>query len=197
MITFINNSDSRPFLEIRRHYQRAQDLNQKNIEAMSIASYSKTKSFVDSRFVNLKIIDGENFIFFSNYDSPKSKQFEEHNQISALLFWNTINIQVRINGSIKRADKEFNQLYFSKRDLKKNALAISSNQSQPIVSYDHVKFLYNEALNSDGLDICPDYWGGFIFEPLTIEIWKGEANRLNKREKYARIDDWEKVILSP
>jgi len=197
MITFINNSDSRPFLEIRKHFQRAQDLYQKNIEAMSIASYSKVNSFVDSRYVNLKIIDGENFIFFSNYESPKSRQFQEHNQISALLFWNTINIQVRINGLIQRTDKEFNQLYFSKRNLKKNALAISSNQSQPIASYDHVKLGYNETLDTGNLDICPDYWGGFVFKPSTIEIWKGEPNRLNKREKYARINNWEKVILSP
>ena len=134
----------------------------------------------------------KNFIFFSNYESPKSKQFEEHNQISALIYWNTINTQIRINGLIKRTDQDFNQLYFSNRNLKKNALAISSKQSQPIPSYDDVRARYNEALNSDSLDICPDYWGGFTFKPTTIEIWKGEENRLNKREKFARIDGWKK-----
>ena len=122
----------------------------------------------------------ERISFFSNYESPKSKQFEEHNQISALIYWNTINTQIRINGLIKRTDQDFNQLYFSNRNLKKNALAISSKQSQPIPSYNDVKVRYDEALNSDSLDICPDYWGGFTFKPTTIEIWKGEENRLNK-----------------
>jgi pyridoxamine 5'-phosphate oxidase len=197
MINFINPSKEKPFLLIKEKYHEALNKNQKNIEAISIASYSKTNSFVDSRYVNLKMIDGENFIFFSNYKSPKSKQFEEHNQISALIFWNTINTQIRINGSIKRTDEEFNQLYFSKRMLEKNALAISSNQSKPIASYGHVIAKYKETLNSDSLDICPDYWGGFIFKPTTIEIWKGEENRLNRREKFARIDGWKKVILSP
>ena len=197
MINFTNPSKESPFLLIKENYDKAFKKNQKNIEAMSIASYSKVNSYVDSRYVNLKIIDRENFIFFSNYESPKSKQFEEHSQVSALLFWNTINIQIRINGFIKRTNREFNQLYFSKRNLKKNALAISSKQSQPIASYEEVKFRFNEALNNNNLDICPDYWGGFIIEPSTIEVWKGEANRLNRREKYARIDGWKKVILSP
>ena len=197
MINFINPSQEKPFLLIKEKYHEALKKNQKNIEAISVASYSKTNSFVDSRYVNLKIIDGENFIFFSNYESPKSKQFEEHNQISALIYWNTINTQIRINGLIRRTDRKFNQLYFSKRNSKKNALAISSKQSQPIASYDNVRAGYNEVLNSDGLDICPDYWGGFVFEPTTIEIWKGEENRLNRREKFARIDGWKKVILSP
>lgn len=197
MINFINLSQIKPFLIIKEKYDKALKKNQKNIEAISIASYSKTNSFVDSRYVNLKIIDGENFIFFSNYESPKSKQFDEHNQISALIFWNTINTQIRINGSIKRTDKEFNQLYFSKRNLKKNALAISSNQSKPIESYDNVKAKYNEILNSDNLHVCPDYWGGFVFTPSTIEIWQGEENRLNKRKKFTRNNGWKMDILSP
>jgi pyridoxamine 5'-phosphate oxidase len=197
MIKFKNLSQITPFIIIKDKYEQALKKNQKNIEAISIASYSKTNSFVDSRYVNLKMIDGENFIFFSNYESPKSKQFEEHSQISALIFWNTINTQIRINGSIKRTDKEFNQLYFSKRMLKKNALAISSNQSKPIASYDHVIAKYKETLNSDSLDICPDYWGGFLFTPSTIEIWQGEENRLNRREKFTRNNGWKMDTLSP
>jgi pyridoxamine 5'-phosphate oxidase len=197
MINFINPSKEKPFLLIKEKYHEALKKNQKNIEAISIASYSRTNSFVDSRYVNLKIIDGENFIFFSNYESPKSKQFDEHNQISALIFWNTINTQIRINGSIKRTDKEFNQLYFSKRNLKKNALAISSNQSKLIESYEYVKARYNEVLESNNLNVCPDYWGGFVFSPSTIEIWQGEENRLNKREKFTRNNGWEMDILSP
>ena len=197
MINFINPSEERPFVLIKEKYDQALKKNQKNIEAIAISSYSKTNSIVDSRYVNLKIIDGENFIFFTNYESPKSKQFEEHNQISALIFWNTIDIQIRLNGFIKRTKKDFNQLYFSKRILEKNALAITSKQSEVIPSYDDIKLRYNETLKSGNLKICPDYWGGFTFIPLTIEIWQGEKNRLNKRQKFSREHSWKMVTLSP
>ena len=74
MINFINPSKEKPFLLIKEKYNEALKNNQKNIEAISIASYSKTNSFVDSRYVNLKIIDGENFIFFQimNHLNPNN-----------------------------------------------------------------------------------------------------------------------------
>jgi pyridoxine/pyridoxamine 5'-phosphate oxidase len=33
------------------------------------------KNEVDSRYVNLKFISNDEFIFFSNYDSPKASSF--------------------------------------------------------------------------------------------------------------------------
>ena len=41
------------------------------------------------------------FIFFPIIIRQKSKQFETHPQISALLFWSEINIQIRIIANIK------------------------------------------------------------------------------------------------
>ena len=40
---------------------------------------------------------------------------------------------------IEKKARIFNQLYFSKRDKKKNALAICSKQSSPIDSYEALK----------------------------------------------------------
>ena len=50
-------------------------LSQKNIEAISISSYDLKHKEVSSRFVNLKFLENDEFIFFSNYDSPKSLAF--------------------------------------------------------------------------------------------------------------------------
>ena len=46
-----------------------------------------SKMLSNLRFVNLKFIDNDKFIFFTNYNSPKSLAFETHNQISGLFFW--------------------------------------------------------------------------------------------------------------
>ena len=67
------------------------------VEAISISSFSKELDIVDSRYVNLKIVDNEDFIFFSNYQSPKAKQFESHDQISALIYWSKINVQILLS----------------------------------------------------------------------------------------------------
>ena len=46
--------------------------------------------------------------------------------------------QIRMKARINKTSKEFNQKYFKNRSVEKNALAISSNQSSPIKSFDHV-----------------------------------------------------------
>ena len=118
MITFKKQSEDPPYLKLREEYNKAESENQKIIEAISVSSYSKSESIVDSRYVNLKIIDDKDFIFFSNYDSPKSKQFMSHNQVCVTIFWNSINTQIRMRANIKQTSKEFNDNYFSSRSPK-------------------------------------------------------------------------------
>ena len=63
---------------------------QKNIEAVCISSYNKVNDSVDARMVNLKYINDTEWIFFSNYNSKKAKQFIENSSISGLFFWNEV-----------------------------------------------------------------------------------------------------------
>jgi len=63
MINFIDINTSKPYLKFVSYYDKAIK-NQKNIEAMSISSYSTILEEVNSRFVNLKFIDNDSFIFF-------------------------------------------------------------------------------------------------------------------------------------
>ena len=165
MIQFNNLSQEPPYIVFKKKYEDSLKANQKNIEAISIASYSTIKKEVNARYVNLKIVEEKKFIFFSNYNSPKSQEFNTHNQITALIYWNSTNTQIRMKAYIEKTSKEFNNAYFVKRDKKKNALAILSE--------------------------CPDYWGGYSFKPFYFEFWEGHDSRLNKRETYElQNDEW-------
>ena len=94
MIKFNNITQEPPYLIFKKKYDQALNLGQKNIEAISISSFSKEKNEVDSRFVNLKIIDHNRFIFFTNYDSPKSLAFESHDQISEEQIYQKIFLKI-------------------------------------------------------------------------------------------------------
>ena len=198
MIKFINPSPDLPYLRLKQEYNNATNAKQKNIEAVSISSYSKQANEVNSRFVNLKFVDNNQFIFFSNYKSVKSQEFYEHSQISALIFWNNTNTQIRFKAHIKKTTKEYNRSYFQSRSDKKNALAISSNQSLPIDSYNDVKANYIKSLETDNLRQCPEFWGGYSFRPYYFEFWKGHDSRLNRREVF-EIDNgnWNHYLLQP
>ena len=198
MIKFKNFHQEMPYLLFKRKYDEAINAGQKDIEAISISSYNKEIREVDSRYVNLKFITHEEFIFFVNYDSPKASSFNSHNQIAALLYWPSINVQIRMRAKIKRTTDEYNQNYFLNSSEEKNALAISSNQSKPIDSYNQVKENYNKSLKNDDLKKCPEFWGGYSFTPYYFEFWEGHESRLNKREAYEKSDDsWKHLILQP
>jgi pyridoxamine 5'-phosphate oxidase len=198
MIQFNNLYQEIPYLLFKEKYDLALKEGQKAIEAITISSYKMESNEVDSRYVNLKSITNDEFIFFSNYNSPKGSAFNSHNQIVALLYWPSINVQIRMKAKIKKTSYEYNQKYFFNRSEEKNALAISSKQSTPINSYQQVRENYNNSLKNDDLKKCPDFWGGYSFIPYYFEFWKGHESRLNKREVYKKSNDgWRYIILQP
>jgi pyridoxamine 5'-phosphate oxidase len=198
MIKFNNLCQQEPYLIFKNKYDKAMNAGQENVEAMAICSYNKDKNEIDSRFVNLKFIENNKFIFFSNYNSPKSIAFSSHNQVSALFFWSSIKTQIRIKSIINKTSPEYNLKYFKNRSQEKNALAISSNQSDIISNYEQVVKNYNQVKQKHDLTICPDYWGGFELIPYEIEFWVGDKNRLNKRNLYKKDKNlWVSSILQP
>ncbi len=198
MIEFNNLSNQPPYLIFKERYEKSLKAGQKNIEAICISSYSKKLKEVNARFVNLKFIIDEEFIFFSNYESVKSQDFLDHNQITGLFYWHRTNTQIRIKANIKRTTRDFNKRYFAKRDKYKNALAISSSQSKKIKSYEEVKNNYMKSLGSEDLNVCPENWGGFAFIPYYFEFWRGHESRLNKREVYEiKNGEWINYFLQP
>ncbi len=198
MIKFINPSQETPYKIFKNKYDEALNSNQSIIQAACISSYSSINNEVNARFVNLKFVKEKEFIFFSNYESPKAKDFLSHDQISAVIYWNTTNVQIRMKAIISKTSREYNLKYFSERDEKKNALAISSNQSKHISSYDEVCEDYDKSLKNDDLRACPKYWGGYSYVPYYFEFWEGRESRLNKREVYElKNNDWDHYFLQP
>ena len=198
MIKFINLKKENPSLIIFEKYKDAVNAGQQNVEAISISSFNTISNEVDSRYVNLKFIDNDEFIFFRNYNSPKSNAFKSHNQIAACIYWSTINFQIRMKAKIKKMSAQFNQDYFQGRSKEKNALAISSDQSSVISSYDLVTEKYKYAKKNNNLSKCPDYWGGYSFRPYEIEFWEGHESRINKRNLYKlEHNDWQHYVLEP
>ena len=198
MVKFNNLNQEIPYQLLKEKYDAAVGAGQKGIEAISISSYNKEMSEVDSRYVNLKFVINDEFIFFSNYESPKAAAFNSHNKIAALVYWPSINVQIRMKAKIKKTSNEYNQKYFFHRSEEKNALAISSNQSKIIDSFDAVQENFKKSLKNEDLKKCPKYWGGYSFTPYEIEFWEGNEFRLNKRNLYRKDNaSWNHFILEP
>ena len=199
MIKFLNLNSGKPYTYFQALYQEALENGQKGIEAISVSSYNLASNEVEARYVNLKYIANNEWIFFSNYHSPKAKQFESHSQVSILIYWASINTQIRMKAKIFKTSSEFSDEHFQGRTKEKNALAISSNQSQAVDSFDQVTKNFNETLEIMTSETPrPDFWGGYSFTPYYFEFWQGHENRLNKRHVFKQQDNqWTEQLLQP
>jgi pyridoxamine 5'-phosphate oxidase len=199
MIDIKATPNNQPYKLFCQYYDLALKNNQQLIEAIAISSFDAETNSVDSRYVNLKYIISEDWIFFSNYKSKKAKHFKDHKQISALIHWSSINLQIRMSAEIKKTSSTFSDSHFEKRSKSKNALAISSMQSQEISCHDDVKANHLGALKKmDTKTKRPDYWGGYTFIPCYFEFWNGHESRLNKRDVYEKYNnEWKHKTLQP
>ena len=84
--------------------------------------------------VLLKKIVKDGFIFFTNLESNKGKQFQKNNNLSMCFYWESLKKQIRISGKgILISDKE-SDMYFLSRPRKSQLGAWASKQSSVIKS---------------------------------------------------------------
>ena len=195
----LKKNNAEPYKLFYKYFNQALTANQPSYDAIAISSYDTSKEEISSRYVNLKYIDDKKWIFFSNYSSKKASDFDSHPQIGALIYWNKIDIQIRMKAKIKKSPKKFSDEHFITRNFDKNVLAISSMQSKPTPSYEHVLQTYENNLIRLNKNLKrPDYWGGYTFVPYYFEFWEGHESRLNKREVFESIDNvWTRSFLQP
>ena len=198
MIEFKDLSKDKPYKIFQKYYDLICQKDGEDLDACLIASFDKDKKEPNARYVNLKYIIKDKWIFFSNYNSTKAKEFIHTNKISAVFYWKSINIQVRIKANITKASKEISDFHFLNRSKDKNAIAIASDQSQKIQSYEEVRNNYLKALNESDFNKRPEHWGGFSFTPYVFEFWAGEKSRINKRQVFEfDSNKWNEFFLQP
>lgn len=197
MIDFDTKKMDLPFTKFLKFYKNAEKSLQPNIEAACLSTIS-TKHKPHSRFINIKYINKNEFIFFSNYNSNKAEDIDFNNNIALNFFWNTTQTQIRVEGKIFQLSGEKSDNHWKNRSKYKNALAISSMQSSLTYSYEKVVSKYETTLKEMDLSIRPSYWGGYSIHPIYFEFWKGNKSRINKRTVFKKIgDEWEEYVLQP
>ncbi|WP_372745643.1 pyridoxamine 5'-phosphate oxidase [Lutibacter sp.] len=168
--------------------------------AMTIATIGKD-GFPKSRAVLLKKYTWEGFIFYTNYNSEKGKAIEENPNVCLSFLWHNIERQIIIKGVAEKIPENLSDGYFESRPDGSKLGAWASDQSEVVPSR---KYL-DDRLSSfekqfENKEITrPNYWGGYIVKPISIEFWQGRANRMHDRIRYTLQEnfDWKIERLAP
>ena len=165
--------------------------------AMSLATADDSISI---RTVLLKYFDEKGFVFFTNYESKKSRQIQKNPQAAILFPWLALERQVKIIGRVEKISNLESLKYFSSRPKDSQVGAWASEQSARISSRAVLieQFASMKKKFTKGDIPLPDFWGGYRVVPQSIEFWQGRANRLHDRFIYERQEsEWTISRLSP
>jgi len=152
-----------------------------------------------SRMVLLKDVREDGFVFYSNYESRKGQNLKTNPYAALSFYWDALERQVRIEGTVSRLSRKASEAYFRSRPPGSQMGAVASEQSELIASRAELAAKF-EALEQEYGEAIPfpDYWGGYLVTPFQIEFWQGRPNRLHDRLRYRLVENnWILERLQP
>ena len=183
----LDKINKNPIDEFKKWFKEAQKKNILEPNAMTLSTIS-SKGNINSRTVLLKGINDKGFIFYTNYESIKGNDINFNSNVSLVFLWKELEKQIIVKGNAKKISKKDSEKYFQSRPRSSRIAAWASNQSK-ILSFENElkdRFLeYEEKFRNKDIPL-PDFWGGFLVEPKSIEFWIGRKSRMHDRILYSR-----------
>jgi pyridoxamine 5'-phosphate oxidase len=195
--------ESNNWLTVWHHYYDPEEkLEQNDPNAICVSSVD-TEGMPNGRYVLLKDVSENGFLFYTNLKSQKGKELFGSKK-GALTWWSRAqNKSVRVQGSVKQVSDEVANNYWSTRKEDAKISAILSKQSEEVTSRDQLEEEFTK-LKAEyaGKEIPrPDHWSGVIISPQKIEFWEATdeyTSRLHNRFVFElQNDQWVTKRLYP
>lgn len=174
---------------------------QKLREPEYVALATATKTGIPSvRIVLFRGLNNRGFLFHTNYNSRKAREMEENPHAALCFYWQALDRQVRVEGSVERASKKESDDYWNSRKRESQLSALASAQSEVIRSRQELEKNLSELEHKwSGKPIPrPQHWGGFCLVPKSFEFWQAHPDRLHHRVFYTQKNgSWLSEILAP
>jgi pyridoxamine 5'-phosphate oxidase len=154
-----------------------------------------------ARTVLLKGHDQAGFTFYSNRTSRKGQDLAADPRACVVFPWYAMSRQVTAEGSVRIMSMADSEPYYHSRPRQSQLGAWASRQSRVIGSRaeleDRVAELERRWPPPAPVPM-PDFWGGYLLVPETVEFWQAGAFRLHDRLRYRRDGaSWAIERLSP
>lgn len=193
-------SGNDPFEITRRWLEEARKTEPNDPNAMALATVDGG-GMPNVRVVLLKDVRDDAFVFFTNYNSQKAAELDVSGMAAGVMHWKSLRRQLRIRGTVTRADAAVSDRYFATRSVFSRIGAWASDQSAPLENRALLEERAERMEAELGADPGrPPHWGGFVVTPLEIEFWCDGAARLHDRFRWSRssaTSDWTVGRLNP
>lgn len=191
-----------PLETFNRWLEKASAKEINNPNAMTLATVG-SDGRPSARMVLLKSAGPDGFVFYTNLDSPKSRQLGENPNAALLFHWKTLNRQIRIEGPVEQVTDVEADAYFATRPRASQLGAWASHQSRPMNGWADLEkqvAIYTAKFHV-GKVPRPEFWSGFRLRAERFEFWKEGTFRLHKRFIFTPTDsdsdEWDVLQVFP
>jgi len=140
-------------------------------------------------------------VFYTNYRSAKGTQLKANPRAAAVMHWDALHRQVRIEGPVSFAPEADSERYFASRAWPKRIAAWASEQSQPLASREALLGALADAAKRFGTPVPgtpgadesvehrvprPPHWGGYRLWAEAVELWVEGDARVHDRARWVR-----------
>lgn len=194
------NAPVSPYILFQNWFSAALEGEIREPNAMVLSTVSDRRPH--ARVVLLKGFSEKGFEFYTNYNSHKGQQLSENPFAALTFFYDLMERQIRIEGSIVKLSSAESDAYFWSRPRGSQIGAWVSDQSQEIASQQTLEeklHFYEEKFKDEAVVPRPAHWGGYLLVPDSFEFWQGRPNRLHDRLRYTPVgaSAWKISRLSP
>jgi pyridoxamine 5'-phosphate oxidase len=193
-----SDADADPLRFFHRWFDEALAAGVAEPNAMTLATVEDAQPA--ARIVLLKGLDERGFVFYTNYESRKGQEMATNPRAALVFWWQELERQVRIEGTVERVAESESDAYFASRPRGSRLGAWASDQSRPIADRSVVEEkLARAERRYDGETVPrPPHWGGYRVVPTLLEFWQGRPNRLHDRLEYTLSPEgWTVQRLAP
>lgn len=191
-------ADHDPFRFFARWFEEAR-AHVREPNAMTLATVGADGQ-PTARIVLLKGQDERGFVFYTNYESRKGEELAVNPRAALVFWWEPLERQVRIEGTIGKVAGKVSDAYFASRPRGSRLGAWASDQSRVVDDRAELEARLEEVEEQydDGHIPRPPHWGGYRVLPSRFEFWQGRPNRLHDRLEYVPANGaWKIRRLAP